>query len=437
MLVLSSFDSLVALFLLFGQSVFFTSPLPPALLRVLFLYMHIGKPSFLRSSFVSGQYLCLKIREREKEKWRIALGIAAREKRSIEDEHKNLTQEERERESNLVDMGRPPCCDKIGVKKGPWTPEEDIMLVSYIQEHGPGNWRAVPTNTGLLRCSKSCRLRWTNYLRPGIKRGNFTDHEEKMIIHLQALLGNRWAAIASYLPQRTDNDIKNYWNTHLKKKLKKLQSDNSDGHSATGDGSSAASQPISRGQWEKRLQTDIHTARQALCEALSLEKPSALTEFKPLSTGHNAYTKPIQASAYASSTENIARLLQGWMKTSPKTSSTCTENSIYNATGNDSTSSTEGSAQEKPENCYAVTGSHGLSRPFESLFGFESFDSSNSDLSQPMSPDASLLQDESKPMVPGGNVPLSLLEKWLFDEGCAQGKEDFLGMSLDENADLF
>ncbi|MFQ6665360.1 hypothetical protein Gotur_032121 [Gossypium turneri] len=108
-------------------------------------------------------------------------------------------------------MGRPSCCDKVGVNKGSWTPEEDIVLVSYIQEHGPGNWRAVPTNTGLLRCSKSCRLRWPNYLRPGIRRGNFTEHEEKMIIHLQALLANR-----------TDNDIKNYWNTHLKKKLKKL-----------------------------------------------------------------------------------------------------------------------------------------------------------------------------------------------------------------------
>ncbi|GAB4834945.1 hypothetical protein Ancab_033211 [Ancistrocladus abbreviatus] len=94
-------------------------------------------------------------------------------------------------------MGRPPCCDKDGIKKGPWTPEEDIILVSYIQQHGPGNWRSVPTNTGLLRCSKSCRLRWTNYLRPGIKRGNFTPHEESMIIHFQALLGNNSTSYAS------------------------------------------------------------------------------------------------------------------------------------------------------------------------------------------------------------------------------------------------
>ncbi|XP_074559763.1 transcription factor MYB60-like [Curcuma longa] len=121
-------------------------------------------------------------------------------------------------------MGRSQCCDKVGIKKGPWTPEEDIILVSYIQKHGPGNWRSVPTKTGLMRCSKSCRLRWTNYLRPGIKRGNFTPHEEGLIVHLQSMLGNKWAAIASYLPQRTDNDIKNYWNTHLKKKVEKKNS---------------------------------------------------------------------------------------------------------------------------------------------------------------------------------------------------------------------
>ncbi|KAL2552304.1 myb-related protein [Forsythia ovata] len=101
--------------------------------------------------------------------------------------------------------------------------ENNLSLKIYKQTW-PWNWRAVPTITGLKRCSKSCRLRWANYLRPGIKRGNFTDHEEKMIIQLQALLGNKWAAIASYLPERTDNDIKNYWNIHLKKKLKNASS---------------------------------------------------------------------------------------------------------------------------------------------------------------------------------------------------------------------
>ncbi|KAJ3700557.1 hypothetical protein LUZ61_004262 [Rhynchospora tenuis] len=217
-------------------------------------------------------------------------------------------------------MGRPPCCDKGGVKKGPWTPEEDLMLVSYIQEHGPGNWRAVPSNTGLMRCSKSCRLRWTNYLRPGIKRGSFTEQEEKLIIHLQALLGNRWAAIASYLPERTDNDIKNYWNTHLKKKLTKAQ-----------DGTERASnhhRSMIKGQWERRLQTDIHTAKQALRDALSLD------EEKPLPNGdlHPNLFKPNHAPSsstnnvvYASSTENISRLLQGWMRSKPDKARACSD----------------------------------------------------------------------------------------------------------------
>ncbi|KAA8547968.1 hypothetical protein F0562_004397 [Nyssa sinensis] len=68
-------------------------------------------------------------------------------------------------------MGRSPCCDKVGLKKGPWTPEEDQMLLAYIEEHGHGSWRALPAKAGLQRCGKSCRLRWTNYLRPDIKRG--------------------------------------------------------------------------------------------------------------------------------------------------------------------------------------------------------------------------------------------------------------------------
>ncbi|XP_021276916.1 transcription factor MYB41-like [Herrania umbratica] len=116
-------------------------------------------------------------------------------------------------------MGRTPCCDKNGLKKGPWTPEEDLKLTNYIQIHGPGNWRTLPKNAGLQRCGKSCRLRWTNYLRPDIKRGRFSFEEEETIIQLHSILGNKWSAIAARLPGRTDNEIKNYWNTHIRKRL--------------------------------------------------------------------------------------------------------------------------------------------------------------------------------------------------------------------------
>ncbi|CAA7046958.1 unnamed protein product [Microthlaspi erraticum] len=120
-------------------------------------------------------------------------------------------------------MGRSPCCEKKnGLKKGPWTPEEDQKLVDYINKHGYGNWRTLPKNAGLQRCGKSCRLRWTNYLRPDIKRGRFSFEEEETIIQLHSIMGNKWSAIAARLPGRTDNEIKNYWNTHIRKRLLKM-----------------------------------------------------------------------------------------------------------------------------------------------------------------------------------------------------------------------
>jgi len=128
---------------------------------------------------------------------------------------RNRENRERERE-----MGRAPCCDKANVKRGPWSPEEDAKLKEYIEKSGTGgNWIALPQKAGLKRCGKSCRLRWLNYLRPNIKHGEFSDDEDRIICSLFATIGSRWSIIAAQLAGRTDNDIKNYWNTKLKKKL--------------------------------------------------------------------------------------------------------------------------------------------------------------------------------------------------------------------------
>ncbi|KAK6941118.1 SANT/Myb domain, partial [Dillenia turbinata] len=109
-----------------------------------------------------------------------------------------------------------------GLRKGPWTVEEDMKLMNCINIHGEGRWNSIARVAGLRRTGKSCRLRWLNYLRPDVRRGNITLQEQLLILQLHSMWGNRWSKIAQHLPGRTDNEIKNYWRTRVQKQAKQL-----------------------------------------------------------------------------------------------------------------------------------------------------------------------------------------------------------------------
>ncbi|XP_061344491.1 transcription factor MYB78-like [Gastrolobium bilobum] len=115
--------------------------------------------------------------------------------------------------------------EEMVIRKGPWTEEEDSVLINYITVHGESQWNSVARCAGLKRTGKSCRLRWLNYLRPNVRRGNITLQEQLLILDLHFRWGNRWSKIAEQLPGRTDNEIKNYWRTRVVKQAKQLKCD--------------------------------------------------------------------------------------------------------------------------------------------------------------------------------------------------------------------
>lgn len=118
--------------------------------------------------------------------------------------------------------------EEAETRKGPWTVEEDMRLIGHIRLHGEGRWSFLAKAAGLKRTGRSCRRRWVNGLRPDLKRDKISPEEERLIMQLHGRLGNRWSDIARCLPGRTDNGIKNYWRTRIKRKLN-LQVESSSG----------------------------------------------------------------------------------------------------------------------------------------------------------------------------------------------------------------
>ncbi|KAF6140268.1 hypothetical protein GIB67_000316 [Kingdonia uniflora] len=109
------------------------------------------------------------------------------------------------------------------IRKGPWLEEEDERLAAFVTLMGERRWDSLARASGLRRSGKSCRLRWLNYLRPDLKHGQISDEEEQIILQLHERWGNKWSKIARRLPGRTDNEIKNYWRTHLRKKVQEQE----------------------------------------------------------------------------------------------------------------------------------------------------------------------------------------------------------------------
>ncbi|XP_016432352.1 transcription factor MYB78-like [Nicotiana tabacum] len=187
--------------------------------------------------------------------------------------------------------------EDMDLRQGPWTVEEDFTLINNIAHHGEGRWNFLARSAGLKRTGKSCRLRWLNYLRPDVRRGNITLEEQLVILELHSRWGNRWSKIAQHLPGRTDNEIKNYWRTRVQKHAKQLKC----------DVNSKQFKDTMRYLWMPRLVERIQAAATTNSNQVTINPNMGISEVVPIHNNNNAINKPRMSEnsiSTAASSEN-------------------------------------------------------------------------------------------------------------------------------------
>uniref|UniRef100_A0ACD5ZHH1 Uncharacterized protein n=1 Tax=Avena sativa TaxID=4498 RepID=A0ACD5ZHH1_AVESA len=199
--------------------------------------------------------------------------------------------------------------DEGDLRRGPWTAQEDMLLVDYISKHGEGRWNSLARCAGLRRTGKSCRLRWLNYLRPDVRRGNITPEEQLLILELHSRWGNRWSKIAQLLPGRTDNEIKNYWRTRVQKHAKQLRCDvNSDRF-----------RDVVRRVWMPRL---VERMQADACAGAGADVPVATAPARTMSSpaGASRYRNVVDHASGAEPSWSVAANVSPDASTTPRSS---------------------------------------------------------------------------------------------------------------------